>query len=247
MPPSSDNALYDDPALAQFYDTANGWAADFDYCAALARDARSVLDLGCGTGELAAALGEGRSVTGVDPAAAMLDIARARPGGDRVAWVEADARDLRLGQRFDLILLTSHSFQVFLTDDDQHAALATIAAHLAPSGRFIFDTRNPAIGVRESREPTRRTLTHPTLGPIEAWNQSTYDPAMGILSYKNGYRVLSTGKTASAPAHIRYTPREDLAAKITAAGLSVDTWLGDWHGAPFGETSREIIPLGRLR
>src|SRR4051794_19786754 len=75
-----DDPLYRDPDLAQFYDAANRWGTDFDYCVALASDATSVLDLGCGTGELATALAEGRKVIGVDPASAMLDIARKRSG-----------------------------------------------------------------------------------------------------------------------------------------------------------------------
>ena len=103
MSTPSSNDLYRDPHLAQFYDLANRGRADFDYCLALASDAASVLDLGCGTGELAAALAKDRAVTGVDPAAAMLDIARRRQGGDRVTWVQADAQSVRLGRRFDLV------------------------------------------------------------------------------------------------------------------------------------------------
>src|SRR5207249_1009866 len=76
--------LYTDPELVAFYDLENAWGADSDTCRVLAKEARSVLDLGCGTGIAAAALVEGRSVTGVDPAAAMLAVARDRPGGDRV-------------------------------------------------------------------------------------------------------------------------------------------------------------------
>ena len=75
--------LYEDPALARFYDLTNGWSADFDFCAALAEGSGSVLDLGCGTGELATALASGRRVVGVDLAEAMLMHAQARPGGGR--------------------------------------------------------------------------------------------------------------------------------------------------------------------
>lgn len=242
------NDLYLDPELAQFYDLANGWRPSFDYCLALAQDATSVLDLGCGTGELAAAFAQNCTVTGVDPAAAMLEIARQRPGGDKVKWVEADARSLRLDTHFDLVLLTGHAFQVFLTDDDQYAALATIAAHLTPNGRFIFDSRNPAIGVRENRDRsnTLRQLAHPQLGHIEAWNESAYDEKTHILSYANGYRRIDGDKTFAASAQIRYTPQAELAQRIAAAGLVVDQWLGDWLGNPYDQDASEIIPIGHL-
>ena len=243
----SSNALYFDTNLAQFYDVANRWGADFDYCLGLVTDAASVLDLGCGTGELAAALAQSRRVVGVDPAAAMLDVARARPGGEYVEWVEQDARTLRLPERFDLVLLTGHAFQVFLTNEDQHAVLATIAAHLAPHGRFVFDSRNPALRTWENRNrhDSMRRLEHPQLGAIEAWTEPHYDENRQILTYVNGYTVLSTGKTFSASAQIRYTEQETLARLIDAAGLTVERWLGDWDGSPYHPGAKEIIPLGR--
>jgi hypothetical protein len=45
---------------------------------------------------------------------------------------------------------------------------------------------------------------------IEAWNEPSYDEASSVLTYENGYRILSTGQTFSASAQIRYTPREKL-------------------------------------
>ena len=243
-----DDRLYQDPALAQFYDLENGWAADFDTCLDLAEGAASVLDLGCGTGELAARLAEGRSVVGVDPAAPMLAVARQRPGGDRVEWVEADARSLDLGRRFDLIVLTGHAFQVFLTEHDQRAVLAAIARHLAPEGRFIFDSRNPAAAAwrRWTPEGSRRSLAHPRLGAVEAWNDVAQDPATGIVTYRTHYRVAASGQTFSAASKLRFTDRETLSMLLTEAGLRVERWLGDWQGGPCTEDSPELIPIGRL-
>lgn len=102
--------LYSDPHLARFYDLSNRQRTDFAYCSDLAKTAKSVLDLGCGTGTLATSLARHHQVTGVDPARAMLEVARQRMDGDKVHWVEADARHLSLEQRFDLVLLTGHSF-----------------------------------------------------------------------------------------------------------------------------------------
>lgn len=240
--------LYHDPALARFYDLENRWGADLDYCLHLADGARSVLDLGCGTGQLAARLADCRTVVGVDPAAAMLDIARCRPGGQRVAWVEADARDVRLGRRFDLVLLTGHAFQVFLADEDQRAVLSTIAAHLAPGGRFIFDTRNPAAQAWRDWTPgqSRRKFEHPGLGTVEAWNDIVQDAATGIVTYQTHYRVLAGERHYSAASRIQFTTQEKLAAMLDRAGLAVDEWLGDWTGGAREPASREIIPVGRL-
>src|ERR1700754_2723391 len=99
--------LYHDAELAQFYDLDNGWGSDLAYCRTLSASARSMLDLGCGTGRFAATLARERGadieIIAVDPAAAMLDIARARPGGENVTWIEADARQVRLGRQVDLV------------------------------------------------------------------------------------------------------------------------------------------------
>ena len=245
---ATEDGLYRDAQLAQFYDLENGWGCDFDYCQRLAEPARSVLDLGCGTGQLAAKLAGDRNVVGVDPAAAMLDIAGRRPGGERVTWVQADARTVRLARRFDLVLLTGHAFQVFLTGDDQRAALATIAAHLAPDGRFIFDTRNPAVQAwrRWTPEPSRRRLEHPGLGAVDAWNDAAHDAATGIVTYETHYRAVAGGQHLWAASKIRFVDREPLAAMLVEQGLEVERWLGDWAGGACGPASLEIIPLGRL-
>lgn len=243
-----DDRLYRDPDLTDFYDLENGWAPDTEFCRLLAADARAVLDLGCGTGLLAAALaGAGREVVGLDPAAAMLDVARARPGGDNVTWVEADARTFRCDRRFDLIVMTGHAFQCLLTDADQQALLATIAHHLAPQGRFIFDSRNPALAEWREWLPdeSQRVIDHPRFGAVTAWNDVAHDAATGIVTYWTYYRIEATGKVFSADSRIRFTPKDLIAANIAAAGLAIDHWLGDWQGGPWHAGAREIIPLGR--
>jgi SAM-dependent methyltransferase len=246
---AAQDRLYQDPELARFYDLENRWDLDLDYCRQLASDAPSVLDLGCGTGQLAARLAEGRTVVGVDPAEAMLDIARRRPGGRSVTWVRSEAQSLRLGHRFDLVLLTGHAFQVFLTEEDQLAVLSTIAEHLTPDGRFIFDTRNPAVERwREwAPERSRRSFEHPGLGTVQAWNDAVHDAATGIVTYETHYLIAESGQHFSAASKIRFTARELLATMVDRVGLEVDEWLGDWNGGAYQPRSPEIIPIGRLR
>jgi SAM-dependent methyltransferase len=245
-----EDRLYQDPALADFYDLENGWerSPDFAYCAAMAEGTASVLDLGCGTGALAVALSGGRTVVGIDPAPAMLAIARGRPGAQGVEFIAGDARTLRLGRRFALILLTGHAFQVFLTREDRAAALATIAAHLAPDGRFIFDSRNPACREWEEWGPemSMRRVDHPRFGPVSAWNDVAHDPATGIVTYGTHYEIGATGKRLSATSRIAFPEKAELETLIGEAGLRVERWLGDWGGNDWQPGAAELIPLGGL-
>jgi SAM-dependent methyltransferase len=241
--------LYHDPRLVDFYDIDNGWYDDTRTCLKLAQGVASVLDLGCGTGLLASAIAQtGARVTGVDPAPAMLDIARHRDGGDRVTWVEGDGRKVRLNQRFDFILMTGHAFQCLLTDADQLALLQTIAVHLTPTGRFIFDSRNPKgrEWLEWSPKKSHRFVTHPKHGQVESWNDYAYDEPSGIVTYGTYYR-LGNGDLLAAKSDIRFSPQESLARLITQAGLTIDRWMGDWQGGDYTPDAKEIIPLGRLR
>lgn len=240
--------LFHDPDLTRFYDIDNPWDTDKDYCLTLARDAASVLDLGCGTGELATVLAKTRRVTGVEPAAGMLDHARRRPGANRVRWVEADARSERLNETFDLVVMTGHAFQCLLTRDDQQALCATIAAHLAPGGRFIFDSRNPAVEEWKRWTPaaTRRAVLVPEVGEVEAWNDARFEPKSGTVAYDTIYRDPRSGQTWQATSRLLFAEQSQIAEVIESAGLTVQRWMGDWNDAPMTANSPEIIPLGGL-
>ena len=239
--------LYHDATLVQFYDHANVWDDDQEYCRNLAETAGSILDLGCGTGLFLTGLPEDRERVGVDQAVAMLDVARARMGGDQATWIEGDARTVQLDRRFDLIVLTGHAFQVFLREDDQRRVLGTIRDHLNPGGRFIFDSRNPRCEAWRHWTPDDQwTFNHPDLGVIDAWNDSSRDETTGVVIYESYYRVVRTGEVFSAVSKIVFTPQEKIATLIVESGLQADQWLGDWKGADFTGTSQEIIPVGRL-
>ena len=138
---------YEEPSLAELYDLDSGWSVDRDFYLALAGAApQRILDLGCGTGLLCDAYAAlGHSVTGADPAKAMLDVARQKPNGEKIEWVLSSAQDFRSPKRFDLIIMTGHAFQVFLEASDVLATFATMRQHLAPGGLIVFESRNPAI------------------------------------------------------------------------------------------------------
>ena len=131
---------YSDSQVAEIYDAANPLAEDgFFYLALAGSTPCSVLDLGCGTGTLCCALAErGHEITAVDPARAMLDVARRKPHPNQVEWVEATAESYRSQKRFDLIFMTGHAFQTLLVDASILATFETMRVHLNGGGRVAF-------------------------------------------------------------------------------------------------------------
>ncbi len=105
--------VFEGEFFASVYDYVNPWSVSDDfYVDRAVGGGGPVLDLGCGTGMLACGIAaKGLGVTGVDPAAAMLQVARTRPGGDRVNWIESDGRSLRLSQGFNLFIWPTTRFR----------------------------------------------------------------------------------------------------------------------------------------
>jgi SAM-dependent methyltransferase len=114
------DVVFEEPRLAAIYDDLDPDRRDLDVYLSIACElgARSVLDLGCGTGTFACALAaEDFEVTGIDPAAAMLAIARRKNGANQVTWIHSVATDLP-PLDVDLATMTGNVAQVFLEDDE---------------------------------------------------------------------------------------------------------------------------------
>ncbi len=94
--------------------------------------------------------------------------------------------------------------------------------------------------------PSMRRFDHPSLGPVEAWNDIGHDATTGIVTYQTRYRVDSSEQHFSAASKIRFITQERLAALLEEAGREVDEWLGDWQGNAYQPKSQEIIPVGGL-
>jgi SAM-dependent methyltransferase len=123
------------------------YAAEASYINDLIRKyrpgARSILDLGCGTGKHDACFSEmGYSVCGVDLSDTMLLEAHKRSVPGKLEFHKRDVRAADLGRQFDVVISLFHVMSYQATDDDVTCAFRTAARHLVPGGIFIFDFWN---------------------------------------------------------------------------------------------------------
>jgi SAM-dependent methyltransferase len=122
---------------AASYDTTHGFVSAYgtDVVTLLApRPGERILDLGCGTGQLARRIADaGASVVGIDVSEAM--IARAREQFPELDFSIQDARDFHFEQPFDAVF--SNAVLHWVSGQDQ--AAACVAAALRPGGRFVAE------------------------------------------------------------------------------------------------------------
>jgi SAM-dependent methyltransferase len=237
------DALFGEPRLAAIYDLVEGeQRGDLDHYLAIAAElgARSLLDVGCGTGILACrAASQGMDVTGVDPAAASLDVARAKPGADRVRWRHGDATGLP-DLQVDLATMTANVAHVFLTDEDWSATLRGVHAALRPGGHLVLEVRDPArqAWLRWTRENTYQSLDAPGTGRVETWWDVTAVSGE-LVSYRRTY-AFADGTTLMSDSTRRFWSRAEIEDSLRSAGYG----LADVRDAP-DRPGREWVFISR--
>jgi len=104
---------------------------------ARALDARSLLDVACGTGMHLGELRRWYEVEGVDVDPQLLAIARERLSG--VPLHQADMTTLDLGRTFDVVTCLFSSIAYVRTPEGLVRATAALARHVAPGGLLVVE------------------------------------------------------------------------------------------------------------
>lgn len=204
--------------------------------------ARTILSLGCGSGRHDRCLVDrGYTVTGVDISEEMLTAARnATPESTALNYVQGDARSVRLGSTFDIVISMFHVMSYQVTNHDLLAAFATAHTHLKPGGTFIFDcwygpgvlTDPPTVRLKELEDEavTVTRIAQPVMHP----NENVVDV---------NYRVFLRDKASGSVREIheshrmRYLFHPEVDLMLTMSGFEFPTseeWL---TSAPLSMTS----------
>lgn len=218
------DAIFAHPRLAAVYDAFDGPRDDLAVYPDLADElaAKHVLDVGCGTGCLAILLAEhGRSVVGVDPAVASLEVAKSKDRDGKVTWRHGDATTLP-PLAVDLAVMTGNVAQVFLTDDGWARTLRGIHSALRPGGHLVFETRRPERRAWEdwAADTAAVTRTVPGIGSVVRRLEVT-DVRLPFVSFRCTYRFLADGAVVTSDSTLRFRGREEVASTLTAQGYRV--------------------------
>jgi ubiquinone/menaquinone biosynthesis C-methylase UbiE len=202
-----------------------------------------VLDIACGTGVItrlaAERVGPTGSVTGIDIAPDMLEVAKATPAaGAPIAWHQADATSLPLPDRaYDVALCQMGLMFV----EDRARAVAEMRRVLTPGGRVVVNTPGRIQPEFEAMERAIVAHISPELGGFVRAVFSMHDPAvLGALLADAGFVSVSTAEYTAdlvlpEPAeflweYINLTPMGPLVAQAPASAQDameravVDAW-----------------------
>lgn len=159
----------------------------------------TLVDLGCGTGLLAAAAAaEARRVVGVDPSAAMLEVARRR--SDAVEWVEAGFLTYEHAGDRPQLVHSRHALH-HLADFWKGVALARIHDLLAPGGVLVLRDLVYDFEPAESDRRIEKWLAGAAPAPDEGWTRpelemhvreeySTFSWLLEALLVHTGFEIL---------------------------------------------------------
>lgn len=130
--------------IAKYYDTVIGAGFETgEYLYKIVRkhfgknDLKSVLELGCGTGENLKAFGNKIDLTGIDISSEMIKIAKEKiPHADLKV---KDIREYKFPGKFDLILCLYDTINHITLFSDWKKIFKNTSEHLNPNGVFVFD------------------------------------------------------------------------------------------------------------
>lgn len=235
---------FEHPRLAPLYDWFDDDRRDLDAYLAIAADVegRRVLDVGCGTGTFALLLAErGFEVTALDPAQASLDVARAKPGADRVRWVQGDASAVPPRLRVDLVTMTGNVAQAIVEPEEWQQTLRATHAALRPGGRLVFETRDPADRGWEAwtRDSTHRSVEIPSVGRVEHWVELT-NVSLPLVGFEATFVFHVDGAKLTSNSTLRFRERGEIGTQLHAVGFVVD----EVRDAP-DRPGRELVFVAR--
>ncbi len=228
--------------LADLYDAVFEWdvESEADWIAErLGADCRTVLEPGCGSGRMFAALEQrGLAVTGIDNSPAMVERARARDTHATV--VLADMADFDVGV-FDGAVCPINTLG-HLTHEELAAHLRATARALVPGARYLVQLAVGAPIGEASRWEIERDGQH-----VRAqWSVESRDASTGVELHHSLFEVLEgprAGEVHTQVHEMSFWTTETWGAAVAASPFE---WTAVYDGTSPGRPRLEFSATGGL-
>lgn len=236
--------------LVSAYDAMNSFGEDGDFWVREVEklSPKTIIDLGCGTGLLTCELARrGYQMIGIEPAGAMLDIARTKSDAEKVEWIEGGYEKFE-GLKADMVLMTSHVAQFFLKDIEWEEMLTAAHNALTPGGHIVFDSRTPIFPPYQTwpTEESPRRVEDSTHGPID-WYYKLLGIENNKVRYQLHFHFINSDEHITSTDELMFRSQEELTKSLGNAGFEVESVYGDWDGSPATPESEEMIFIAKLK
>jgi SAM-dependent methyltransferase len=245
-------------AAARYYDSSPELPDDIPFYRGLIPSPRaSILELGCGTGRVTAALADSCGyIQGIDASPAMLSVAREklRAAGipdSRAQIEEGDITSFNLGRTFDLIIAPFRVMQNLDSDAEVDGMFRAIHAHLAPRGTCILNVFKPSGDPDTLRanwvtgKDKFRWDVPVQGGRLEQWDRRASMDRERLVLYPELIYRRYEGETLAEEAVLRIAMRcyypDTFEEVIVKRGFEVMQRWGGYAGEAYGEGSELVI------
>ncbi|MER8025891.1 class I SAM-dependent methyltransferase [Glutamicibacter protophormiae] len=230
-----------DLRLVELYDDANPDGPDHEFYRLLAdeKNARSILDVGCGTGILTATfVRPGRTVVGIDPSRNMINYAAERVDGRAVRWILGDSRDIP-HEAFDYAVMTGNVAQ-HIPDGDWERTLKDINTALRDRGVLAFESRNPNTRAWENWAAEDPRIRDTMSGPVREWTEAS-ETAPGQVRLTSHNLFMASGHHVVEQLVLAFRDRQVIQQQLADAGFVVDGVWSDWNRTPCTDDSPLMV------
>jgi SAM-dependent methyltransferase len=223
----------------RFIDESVSWMTDHF---ALGEGSR-IIDFGCGPGLYTSRFAKlGAKVVGVDFSSRSIAFAReqAARADYRVEYINADYLEYESGETFDLITMIMCDYCA-LAPTQRSTMLAKFRNLLSAQGRIVLDVYSlQAFDAREEGTLFEQNLMDGFWSP---------DPYFGFVSsFKyhadkvslDRYTIVEPLRTREIFNWLQYFSPESLEREVAAAGIEIETLLGDVAGKSYAATDSEF-------
>ena len=202
-----------------------------------------VLEFGVGTGRIAIALAaHGLHVVGVDASEKMLDQLHAKDRGEdpAIQTVLGDMAEVRLEQRFALVLLAFNTLFNLTSQDAQVACVRNAADHLLPGGRLVVEAFVPDPARFDDGQAVRAERVEHTSAHLSI---ERHDPTTQRVD--SGHLRVGPAGVQLLPVSIRYVWPSELDLMARLAGLVREHRWGGWDRSPYTAASTSHVSVYR--